>query len=144
MDVVDLQNTLRAFAHLKYVKLMETSRVSPGFQDSRKLCCEAAARRQMMRLTGRRDDLSLVQNMPTPILLRYLVILQIFRVEKKQSEDCVVTSPTRLPRFWIGEIGWSSPRAEALGTAPWKCFDDANGCSPDLSITSSLNSSTRD
>ena len=68
MDVVDLQNTLRAFAHLKYVKLMETSRVSPGFQDSRTLCCEAAARRQMMRLTGRRDDLSLVQNMPTPIL----------------------------------------------------------------------------
>jgi len=40
----------------------------------------AAARRQMMRLTGRRDDL-----------------------------------------FWIGEIGWSSPRAEALGTAMADC-----------------------
>ena len=48
-----------------YVKLMETSRVSQGFPDSM-LCCEAAARRQMMRLTGRQDDLSLVQNMPTP------------------------------------------------------------------------------
>eukprot|EP00913_Durusdinium_trenchii_P002339 g2161.t1 len=40
----------------------------------------AAARRQMLRLTGRTDDL-----------------------------------------FWIGEIGWSSPRADALGTAMADC-----------------------